>query len=130
MSQELYERACKVIPSGVEHDGRYMKPFPFFIDRADGARKWDVDGNELIDLISGHGGLLLGHNHPDVVAAITEQAKQGLHYSSCHELLIEIAEILVRLIPCAEKVRWLHSGTEVSMLAIRLARAYTGKNKV
>jgi len=129
-SQQLYERACKVIPSGVEHDGRYMNPFPFYVARAHGARKWDVDGNELIDLNSGHGGLLLGHNHPDVVAAITEQAKRGLHYSSCHELLIEIAEILVQLIPCAEKVRWLHSGTEVSMLAIRLARAYTGRSKI
>jgi glutamate-1-semialdehyde 2,1-aminomutase len=129
-SQEIYGRAYKVIPSGVEHDGRYMKPFPFYVAKADGARKWDVDGNTLIDLISGHGGLLLGHNYPDVVAAIMEQVKRGLHYSSCHEALVEIAEILVELIPCAEKVRWVHSGTEASMLAIRLARAYSGKNKV
>ncbi len=129
-SQKLYKRAYNVIPSGVEHDGRYVKPFPFYVVKADAARKWDVDDNELIDLLSGHGGLLLGHNHPDVVAAVIEQTRKGLHYSSCHELQVEIAEILVTLIPSAEKVRWLQSGTEVNMLAIRLARAYTGKNKV
>ena len=128
-SQKIYARAKEVIPSGISHDGRYMRPFPFYVEKADGARKWDVDGNELIDLWSGHGSLVLGHNHPDVVAAVIEQAKKGFHYSACNRLEVELAEMVRSLIPCAEKVRLMQSGTESNMLAIRIARAYTGKNK-
>lgn len=129
-SFKLYQRAKELIPSGVEHDGRYIKPFPFYVARADGARKWDIDGNELIDLWSGHGALILGHNDPKVTAAIIEQVKKGLHYSACHELQIKLAELITQLVPCAEKVRWMQTGTEAIMLAIRMARAYTGKDAV
>lgn len=128
--EKLYRRAEVVMPSGIEHDGRYMKPFPFYIARADKARKWDVDGNEYIDLCSAHGAYILGHNHPEVVAAVAEQVKKGFHYSSCHESEVELAEILTRLVPCAQKIRYMQSGTEANMLAIRVARAYTGKNKI
>jgi len=100
------------------------------VERGDGARKWDIDGNELIDLWSGHGALVLGHNPPSVVAAVSQQIKRGFHYSSCHELSLKLAELIVELLPSAEEVRYMQSGTEANMLAIRLARAYTGKNKV
>lgn len=129
-SKSLYDRARKVMPSGIEHDARFMKPFPFYVERVEGARKWDVDGNELIDLWSGHGAFVLGHNPPSVVAAVVNQIKQGFHYSSCNRLQLELAELITELLPGAEEVRYLQSGTEANMLAIRLARAYTGKNKV
>ena len=129
-SRSFYDRALKIMPSGIEHDARFIKPFPFYVERAEGARKWDIDGNELIDLWSGHGALVLGHNPPSVVTAVNQQIKQGFHYSSCHELSLELAELIVELLPSAEEVRYMHSGTEANMLAIRLARAYTGKNRV
>ncbi|HEY8448949.1 MAG TPA: aminotransferase class III-fold pyridoxal phosphate-dependent enzyme, partial [Bacillota bacterium] len=129
-SRALYERARAVFPSGVTHDGRYMKPFPFYVDRAEGARKWDVDGHELIDLWSGHGALLLGHNPPEVVAAAKAQMEKGQHYSACHELELEMGELLQQMIPCAEAVRFYLSGTEAAMFAVRIARAYTGKEKI
>jgi glutamate-1-semialdehyde 2,1-aminomutase len=100
------------------------------VERAEGARKWDLDGNELIDLWSGHGAFVLGHNPPSVVDAVNHQSKQGFHYSACNELSLKLAELIVELLPSAEQVRYMQSGTEANMLAIRLARAYTGKNKV
>ena len=129
-SKSLYDRAGKVMPSGIEHDSRFIRPFPFYVERAEGAKKWDIDGNELIDLCSGHGALVLGHNPPSVVTAVTQQIKRGFHYSSCNELSLKLAELIVKLLPSAEKVRYMQSGTEANMLAIRVARAYTGKNKV
>ena len=129
-SESMFLRARQCMAGGISHDSRHIRPFPFYIERADGARKWDIDGNELIDLWSGHGSLVLGHNHPDVVAAATEQARKGFHYSACHELEVALSEMVVRLIPCAEKVRLMQSGTEANMLAIRMARAFTGRNKL
>ncbi len=129
-SQELYRRAEKVMPSGISHDVRYLKPFPYYADRADGARKWDVDGNELLDLGLGHGSLILGHNHPDVIQAVTDQLQKGFHFSANHPLEVELAEMIVRLVPSAEKVRFIQSGAEANALALRIARAYTGKDKI
>ena len=129
-SEKLYRRALSVMPSGIGHDSRRTKPFPIFINGAAGAKKWDVDGNEYVDLWCGHGGLLLGHCHPDVVAAVAAQIQNGFHFSALNEIELELAEMVTRLIPCAESVRWMQSGTEANMLAIRIARAYTGKNKV
>ncbi len=128
-SESVYQRARKVMPSGIEHDARLVWPFPFYVERAEGARKWDIDGNELLDLWSGHGAFVLGHNPPEVITAVVQQIKRGFHYSSCNELQVELAELLVELLPGAEEVRYMQSGTEANMLAIRLARAYTGKNK-
>ena len=87
------------MPSGVAHDGRVFSPFPFYVERADRAYKWDVDGHRYVDGWSGHGALMLGHNHPAIVAAITEQAKRGLHYSACHELEIRWAELIRSCVP-------------------------------
>ena len=129
-SGALYERAREVIAGGITHDTRAFAPFPVYVDRADGARKWDADGTELLDYWMGHGALLLGHNHPEVTEAVAQQVGKGTHYGACHALEIEWAELVHRLIPSAEKVRFTMSGTESTMLAMRDARAYTGKSKV
>ena len=129
-SAELYARARKVIPAGLTHDSRTLLPYPIYAARATGPRKWDVDGNEYVDYFGGHGALLLGHGHPEVLEAIREQAPLGTHWGSSHELEVRWAELVNRLIPCAERVRFTASGTEASHLALRLARAYAGKPKV
>ena len=129
-SAELYERARKVIPAGLTHDSRTLLPYPIYAARAQGPRKWDVDGNAYIDYFGGHGALLLGHGHPAVVEAIRSQAGIGTHFGSAHELEVVWAEHVNRLIPCAERVRFTASGTEASHLALRLARAHAGKPKV
>jgi len=129
-SAELYARARKVIPAGLTHDSRTLLPYPIYAARAAGPRKWDVDGNEYVDYFGGHGALLLGHGHPKVLEAIAEQAPLGTHWGSSHELEVRWAELVNRLIPCAERVRFTASGTEASHLALRLARAFAGKPKV
>lgn len=126
-SAKLYGRAAKVLPSGVTHDSRFLRPFPPYAARAAGARKWDVDGHEYIDYVMGHGALLLGHNYPSVAEAAAVQLALGTHYGASHELEIAWAEQVVRLVPSAELVRFTSSGTEATLLALRLARAYTGK---
>jgi len=129
-SARLSVRAREVFPGGVTHDTRLLEPYPLAIARAKGARKWDVDGNEYVDYIGGHGALLLGHAHPAVSQAISEQLAKGTHYGAAHELEIEWGEQVKRLVPCAEKVRFTGSGTESTLLAIRLARAFTEKNRI
>jgi glutamate-1-semialdehyde 2,1-aminomutase len=129
-SAELYARARKVIPAGLTHDSRTLLPYPIYAARATGPRKWDVDGNEYVDYFGGHGALLLGHGHPKVLEAVREQAPLGTHWGSSHELEVRWAELVNRLIPCAERVRFTASGTEASQLALRLARAFAGKPKV
>lgn len=126
-SRALYERASRVLPSGVTHDSRYLRPFPIYADRAEGAHKWDVDGHRYIDFVVGHGALLLGHNHPAVTAAAAAQLARGTHYGASHLHEIEWAEEVTRLVPAAEVVRFTSSGTEATLMALRLARAATGK---
>ena len=129
-AQRLYARASKVIPSGVTHDVRYMEPYPIYVERAAGPRKWDVDGNEYVDYVMGHGALLLGHNHPTVFAAASEQLGRGTHYGACHDLEVRWAELVHQIVPSAERVKFVSSGTEATMMAMRLARAFTGKSKI
>lgn len=126
-SAGLYRRAADVLPSGVTHDSRFMRPFPIYADHAAGARKWDVDGHEHIDFVMGHGALLLGHNYPAIAEAAAKQLARGTHYGASHELEIAWAEEVVRLVPSAEVVRFTSSGTEATLMALRLARSYTGK---
>jgi len=129
-SAELYEQARKVLPAGLTHDSRTLLPYPIYAARASGPRKWDVDGNEYVDYFGGHGALLLGHGHPAVVEAIQRQVPLGTHWGASHELEVRWAELIARLVPCAEMVRFTGSGTEASHLALRLARALTAKPKV
>jgi hypothetical protein len=88
-SRALYERARRIFPDAVTHDNRRMQPFPLYIARADGAYKWDVDGNRYVDYWMGHGALLLGHNPRQVAEAVREQALRGTHYGACHEKEVE-----------------------------------------
>ena len=126
-SKRLHGRALSVFPDGVTHDIRYFTPFPLYVERSDGAYKWDADGNKIIDFINGHGSLLLGHNYPTVKEAVARQIERGTHYGASHELEIQWAERVKALIPSAESVRFTSSGTEATMMAVRLARAYTGR---
>ena len=124
-SRALFERAQHLFPDGVTHDNRRMQPFPIFVERADGAYKWDVDGRQYIDYWMGHGALIMGHNPPHVRDAVIEQAARGTHYGASHALEVSWAEWVCKLVPCAERVRFTASGTESTHMALRLARAYT-----
>ncbi len=125
-----WQEACRRIPGGITHDSRYLTPFPLYVSRAAGPRKWDVDGHEYIDYWMGHGALLLGHAHPALVEAVTAQVARGTHYGACHELEVQWAEWITRLVPSAELVRFTMTGTEATHLALRIARAATGRPKV
>jgi len=127
---QLYQRALKVFPSGVTHDNRYVEPFPIYVDRAAGSRKWDVDGHEYVDYFMGHGALLLGHSHPAITDAVLRQVPRGSHYGACHELEVRWGELVQEIVPSAEKLHFTSSGTEATMMAIRLARAHTRRDKV
>ncbi len=129
-SMALWERARQLIPSGINHDVRRIVPFPLYMDHAQGCWKWDVDGNEFLDLCTGHGALMLGHGHPAIVKAIQQQAERFTHPSAPTPLEVRWAELVTRLVPCAEMVRFLLSGTEATMLAMRLARGHTGRDVV
>lgn len=129
-SAMLFDRAMTVFPSGVTHDSRYLEPFPIYVKEALGSRKSSVEGHSIIDYWMGHGALLLGHSHPDVVEAVQQQMAKGTHFSACHELEIEWAERIRRLVPSAECVRFTNSGTEATLMALRVARLVTGRTKV
>src|SRR5437870_3097122 len=116
-SRRLHERAREVFPDGVTHDLRRLTPFPVYVERAAGARKWDADGHELVDCWAGHGALLLGHSHPAVVAAVQAQMARATHPGACHELEVEWGEWVRRLVPSAERVRFVSSGTEATLMA-------------
>ena len=129
-SAERHIEAKEIFPDGVTHDGRRLSPFPIYATHGIGPHKWDVDGNRIIDYWTGHGSLILGHSHPDVVAAVREQVGIGTHLSASSDLEIRWGRLVQELIPSAEKVRFHSSGTEATMMAIRMARAYTRKTKV
>ena len=129
-SLERYQVAKDLFPNGVTHDARNLTPFPFYVTNSEGAHKFDVDGNKIIDYRTGHGSLLLGHNHPEVVKAVQDQMAIGTHWSASTDIEIEWGKLVTELVPCAEKVRFNSSGTEADMMAMRLARAYTGKSKI
>ncbi len=129
-SEALSARARRLLPGGVTHDVRLAEPFPLAVARAAGSRKWDLDGHELVCYVMGHGSLLAGHCHPEVVAAVRDQAARSFHPGACHELESDWAQAVVALVPSAEKVRFTSSGTEASLLALRLARAVTGRARI
>jgi len=131
LSKQLYDRALNSYASGVSHDARYAKPFPIYMAKADGTKKWDVDGNEYIDFVMGHGALLFGYNDERLRSAI-ERALSNIHMGSCTELEIEWAEMIKKLVPCARDgyVRAWACGGEAIMMAVRLARIHTGKGKM
>src|SRR5437899_3664283 len=129
-SAALAERARAAIPGGITHDIRHLKPFGVYVDRAAGTRTWDVDGHEYIDYWMGHGALFPGHCHPAVVKAVQAQVARGTHLGACHELEVRWAELVNQLVPCAELTRFTMSGTEATHLALRIARAFTGRPRI
>jgi glutamate-1-semialdehyde 2,1-aminomutase len=129
-SAKLWDRARLSLAGGVSHDGRFLPPHPTYMNRAKGARKWDVEGREYIDYAMGSAAMMLGHAHPDVVAAVQAQMELGTFYATVHPLEIEWAELVQELVPSAERVRFTASGTEATLLAIRVARAYSKRTKV
>jgi glutamate-1-semialdehyde 2,1-aminomutase len=129
-SRALFERAGGVLPGGTTHESRQFTPFLPYIVRAEGARKWDVDGHEYVDYAMGHGALILGHAHPAVVEAVRRQVGLGTHYGANHQGELEWADRITRLVPGAEMVRFTSSGTEATLLALRVTRAASGRTKL
>jgi len=129
-SNELHERAKKFLPAGVSYAIRHFEPYPFYTAKAKGSKLYDVDGNEYVDFWLGHTALILGHSSPAIVKAVKKQLENGTHYGTSHELEIQLAEQIVKMVSSAEMVRFTNSGTEANMYATRLARAYTDRNKI
>jgi glutamate-1-semialdehyde 2,1-aminomutase len=129
-SAQRYTEAVGLFPSGITHDNRFAEPFPLYITHGTGPHKWDVDGNRYVDYVSGHGALLLGHSHPAIAAAVSEQILRGTHLGACTEEEVRWARAIQALMPSVEKLRFHSSGTEATLMAMRLARAYTGKRKI
>lgn len=132
-SQKAFERARRVLVGGVNSPVRAFGAvggMPIIVDRAQGARVWDVDGNAYTDFVCSWGALILGHAHPEIAAALAEQAARGTSYGMTTELEIELAEMLQEAIPSLERVRFVSSGTEATMSAVRLARAATSRNLI
>jgi glutamate-1-semialdehyde 2,1-aminomutase len=132
-SKQLFEKSQRVIPGGVNSPVRAFRSVggtPIFFREAKGAYMWDVDGNKYIDYIGSWGPAILGHAHPDVVAAVQERAAKGMSFGAPTEAELELAERLVVLLPSIEQVRLTSSGTEATMSAIRLARGFTGRTKI
>ena len=132
-SSSLYARASRLIPGGVNSPARAWTAVggqPLFISRAQGSRIWDVDGNELIDFVGSWGPMILGHAHPRVVEAARQAALSGTSFGAPTEAELRMAELVVDALPSAEMVRFVNSGTEAAMSALRLARAHTGRSKI
>jgi len=129
-SEELFERAKKVLPSGVNSPVRAFKPYPFFVKGAKGSRLYSVDGDSYIDYCMAYGPLILGHSFESVLDAAREQLEKGTLYGAPTENEVNFAELISKLFPCMEMLRLVNSGTEATMHAIRLARGFTGKKKI
>ena len=132
-SEHLFQRACKVIPGGVNSPVRAFRGVggtPRFLERGEGCRVVDVDGNRYLDYLGSWGPLILGHAHPAVVSKIQAVASQGTSFGAPTEREVALAEKVVSLVPSAEMVRLVNSGTEATMTALRLARGYTQRDLV
>lgn len=132
-SKQLYRRTLDLLIEGSSSSSRgpaNYGEYPLFMQRGNGSRIYDVDGNEYIDWMMAFGALPLGHAHPAVATAISVAASTGAHFATATEIEIEVAELLRKLAPCAERVRFANTGTEAVMAALRLARGYTGRPKI
>ena len=134
-SDQLLERALRCIPLGSQTFSKSLTQYPrgvspFFIERGRGSKVWDVDGNEYIDFVNSLAAVTIGYCDKDVDKAVQEQMKNGVTFSLPHTLEMEVAEKLIEIIPCAEKVRFAKNGTDATSASIRIARAYTGKEHI
>lgn len=130
-SRDLYDRALDVLPGGVNSSVRATQPYPAFVGRGDGSHLIDADGNRYIDYVMGYGPLLLGHDLPESVrAAVQSTLSEGPMYGAPTEIEVELAEFVARHVPSVEMLRFVNSGTEATVSAVRLARGYTGREKI
>lgn len=132
-SDNLFRKAQRVIPGGVNSPARAFRAVgcdPVFIARGDGSRIWDADGNEYVDFVGSWGPLLLGHRHPPTIAALREVLESGTSFGAPTLAEVELAELIVEMVPSIEMVRLVNSGTEATMSALRVARGYTGRDLV
>jgi glutamate-1-semialdehyde 2,1-aminomutase len=129
-SRALHEEALAVMPGGNSRTTTFFDPYPFYIQRGQGAHVWDADGTDRIDFNGNYTSLILGHAHPDVVKAVQQAAEHGLSFPGPTEHEIRLAELLKRRVPSVESIRFTNSGTEATMNAVRLARAFTGRPKI
>ena len=130
-SRSLYDRALGVLPGGVNSSVRAIHPYPFFVERGDGGHVIDADGTRYLDFVMGYGPLLLGHDLPEPVSsAIQQRASEGPMYGAPTEVEVELAEFITRHVPSVEMIRFVNSGTEATVSAVRLARGYTGRDKI
>ena len=130
-SRALYDRGLSVLSAGVNSSVRATRPYPFFVERGDGGHVIDADGNRYLDFVNGYGPLLLGHDMPEsVTAAVQQKASEGPMYGAPTEVEVELAEFIARHVPSVEMLRFVNSGTEATVSAVRLARAYTGRDKI
>ncbi|MGN0181947.1 MAG: glutamate-1-semialdehyde 2,1-aminomutase [Candidatus Ornithomonoglobus sp.] len=133
ISEKLFERAVRVMPGGVNSPVRAFGSVggsPRFIERAKGARLYDIDGNEYTDYIGSWGPMILGHNDERVLEAVMKQMENGLSFGAATGIEVEMAELIGELVPCVEMIRMVNSGTEAVMSAIRAARGFTGRDKI
>ncbi|HEY1657524.1 MAG TPA: aspartate aminotransferase family protein [Candidatus Sulfotelmatobacter sp.] len=131
-SRELYERAQRSLVEGVNSPSRgatVYSPGPIFLERGNGSRVWDADGNEYVDFMMSFGALIQGHAHPALVKTVCDAMAEGSHFAAATSAEIDAAERFCRMAPCAETARFTNTGSEATMLALRLARAHTGRNK-
>jgi glutamate-1-semialdehyde 2,1-aminomutase len=132
-SEQLFNRAVQVIPGGVNSPVRAFRSVggkPLFIERGNGSHIWDTDGKEFIDYVGSWGPLIFGHRSPEVVQALREVLDIGTSFGAPTEREVEIAELITKLVPSVEKVRLVNSGTEATLSAIRLARGFTGRDRI
>jgi glutamate-1-semialdehyde 2,1-aminomutase len=128
-SREMFEKAKTLIPGGVSSPVRAIKPYPFYTASADGSKIRDIDGNEYIDYCMAYGPAILGHNHPVIKAAIIAQLDKGWLYGTPTELEVNLAEKIAGYYPSIDMLRFVSTGTEATMSALRLARGFTGRKK-
>ena len=129
-SQKMYDRAVASLPGGNTRTTVFMKPYPIYAARGEGCRVWDLDGNVFIDCINNFTSLIHGHAHPALIEAATRQLALGSAFGLPTESEVDLAELLVSRLPSVEQVRFANSGTEAVMMALKAARAFTGRPKI
>ncbi|TIR45800.1 MAG: aminotransferase class III-fold pyridoxal phosphate-dependent enzyme, partial [Mesorhizobium sp.] len=130
LSKTLFERARKVMPGGNTRTTVFVDPFPIYASRGEGCRVWDVDGNVYYDCINNFTSMIHGYTQPDVAAAVIDQLPFGTAFGAPTVSEIELAELLVERLPSVDRIRFANSGTEGVMMAIKAARAFTGRPKI
>jgi len=129
-SRAIHEAAVRVMPGGTTRTTTYFDPYPLYIDRGKGCRVWDADGTERIDMLGNYTAMILGHAHPKVVEAIRRQAARGTGFAAANPVEVKLATLLCERVPSLDAVRFCNSGTEATMFAMRLARAFTARPKI